>query len=227
MKKKILSILIFIVAIPAAVLLSMTVLRDVRHIALSLFVSVLSVVPFLLTFEKKEHSVTKLLLIAAMTALSVGGRLLFSAVPGLKPVTAMVIITGLYFGSEAGFLTGSMAALLSNFYFGQGPWTPFQMAAWGWIGFFAGLFREKLKKNPALLCVYGAAVGVLYSLVLDVEHAVYAEGVFVFSRYLAAVTASAGFTVLYAVSNVIFLLALTKPVGKILDRVIVKYGLET
>lgn len=226
MKKKILSILIFIIAIPAVVLLGVTVLRDVRHLWLSLIVSVLSVVPFLLSFEKKEHSVTRLLLISAMTALSVGGRLLFSAAQGFKPVTAMVIITALYFGSEAGYLTGSMAALLSNFFFGQGPWTAFQMAAWGLIGFFAGLLGEKLKKNTALLCIYGAVVGILYSLVLDVEHAVYAEGVFVWSRYLAGVTASVGFTVLYALSNVIFLLVLTKPVGKILNRVVVKYGLK-
>lgn len=68
------------------------------------------------SFERKQHTATKLVLIAVMVALSVVGRMLFFYVPGFKPVTAMVIITAIYFGGEAGFMTGALTALISNFF---------------------------------------------------------------------------------------------------------------
>ena len=73
--------------------------------------------------------------------------------------------------------------------------------------------------------MYGAAVGVLYSLILNFEHTVGVMGAFVPAEYAAVTVASLGFTAIYAVSNVAFLLVLKKPVGKILERVTVKYGL--
>ena len=224
-KRLLLSLILFLVAIPTAAVLGLTVLKNVRWLVWSLTVAALSVIPFLFTFERRRHSLTRLILIAAMVALSVGGRILFYAMPGFKPITAMVILTAVYFGPEAGYMTGSMAALLSNFYFGQGPWTPFQMAAWGLIGFFAGLLQKRLRKSLPLLAVYGAAVGVLYSLILNFEHTVGVMGAFVPAEYAAVTVASLGFTAIYAVSNVVFLLVLKKPVGKILERVTVKYGL--
>ena len=218
--------LIFLLAIPAAAVLGLTVLKDVKWVVWTVAAAVLSAVPFVLTLERRRHPLTKLILIAAMIALAVGGRVLFYALPGFKPVTAMVILAALYFGPEAGYLTGSFAALISNFYFGQGPWTPFQMAAWGLIGFAAGLMAKQLKKSLVLLALYGALVGVLYSLVLNFEHTVVTLGAFSWNEYVAVTVASLGFTAVYAVSNVIFLLVLYKPVGKILERVTVKYGLN-
>ncbi len=225
-KKRILSYLILLLGIPAVIALGFTVFSGVKYVYLTLVVTALSLAPFLITFERKDHTVTYLLLIAALTALSVVGRLVFSAVPAFKPVTAMVVIAAMYFGPEAGFLTGAFSALLSNFYFAQGPWTVFQMAAWGLLGFFAGLLAERLKKNIVLLCAYGAFAGVAYSLMLDVWDAMYLEGgAFVWSRYVLSVTSSTRFTVIYAVSNVVFLLVLAKPIGKKLDRIKTKYGL--
>ena len=146
-KKCILSYLILLLGVPGVIALGFTVFSGVKYIYLALAVAALSLVPFFFTFEKKEHTVTYLLLIAVFTALSVLGRLAFSAVQAFKPVTAVVVIAAMYFGPEAGFLTGALSALLSNFYFGQGPWTVFQMAAWGLVGFFAGLLAEKLKRT--------------------------------------------------------------------------------
>ena len=76
-----------------------------------------------------------------------------------------------------------------------------------------------------LLSVYGAFSGVAYSLMLDVWHAMYADGLFSWGRYVTAVTSSVGFTAIYAVSNVVFLLLLAKPVGRKLDRIKTKYGI--
>ena len=216
---------IFLLCIPLVVLLGATVFRGKQYAFISLAVALLSCVPFFLSFEQKKQSSSRLILIAVLTALSVLGRMLFYALPGFKPVTAMVIITAMYLGSEAGFMTGALTAVISNFYFGQGPWTPFQMFTWGITGFLAGLFARQLKGNRVLLCVFGALSGVLFSVLMDVWTALWADGTFLFSRYLAALAGSVPFTLIYAVSNVIFLLVLAKPIGKKLQRVLDKYGI--
>ena len=105
-----------------------------------------------------------MVLVAVMTAISVLGRF----IPFFKPITALTVITAMYLGGEAGFLVGSLSALLSNFYFGQGPWTAFQMLAWGLIGYVAGLIAESLKRNRALLLAYGVLSGIAFSLIMDV-----------------------------------------------------------
>lgn len=223
--KKRLSYLIFCLVIPTVVLGGVWLFRDRQYVWIYLCVAVLSCVQFFIHFEKSENDTRKLVLIAAMIALSVVGRIIFTPVPGFKPVTAMVVITAMYFGSEAGFMTGSLSALISNFCFGQGPWTPFQMFSWGILGFIAGIIARQLRENKVVLAIYGIVSGVLYSFLMDVWTVLSADGYFNFSRYLAAVAASAEFTVIYAVSNVIFLLLFAKPIGKMLERIKVKYEL--
>ncbi len=192
---------------------------------ISLCVVFLSCIPFFLAFEKRETSVRRLVLIAAMTALSVIGRIIFTPLPGFKPVTAFVVLTAMYFGPQAGFMTGALSAVISNFYFGQGPWTPFQMFSWGIIGFIAGLLSGQLKKNKVILCIYAVFSGVMYSMLMDIWTVLWADGYFNISRYLMAVVSAVQFTIIYAVSNVVFLLLFSKPIGKMLDRIKEKYNL--
>lgn len=82
--------------------------------------------------------------LAVMAALGVVGRTVFQLIPlpNFKPVSAIVIITAIAFGPEAGFMTGALTAFVSNFIFGQGPWTPWQMFCWGMIGFVAGRLQK-------------------------------------------------------------------------------------
>ena len=158
-----------------------------------------------------------------MVAISVIGRFIFAPIPGFKPVTATVVITAMYFGGEAGFMTGALSAVISNFYFGQGPWTPFQMFSWGIVGFIAGVAADPLKRSKIALVIYAVVSGVLYSLLMDVWTVLWADGYFNISRYIAAVISAVQFTVVYAVSNVVFLLIFEKPIGKVLERVKKKY----
>ena len=223
--RRIITYVVFLLCIPLVVLLGATVFQGKQYAFLSLAVALLSCVPFFLSFERKKQSGARLILIAVLTALSVLGRMLFYVLPGFKPVTAMVVITAMYLGSEAGFMTGALTAVISNFYFGQGPWTPFQMFTWGITGFLAGLLARQLKGSRVFLCVFGALAGVLFSLCMDVWTALWADGTFQVSRYLAALASSAHFTLIYAVSKVIFLLILAKPIGKKLQRVLEKYGI--
>ncbi len=208
----------------AAVILGALLFDDKLYAWVSLSIAVLTIVPFFLRFEKNRTKTVRLIILAVMVALSVSGRLLFAVVPFFKPVTALVVITALTFGGEAGFMTGALTAVLSNFYFGQGPWTPFQMVVWGTIGLVAGLLCAPLKKSPVLLCIFGVLSGVAYSLCMDIWSVLWMDNTVVLERYFTVVASSFPFMVIYAVSNVVFLLFLAKPIGKKLERIHIKYG---
>ena len=146
-----------------------------------------SAIPFYLVFDKRKAQARDLVPIALMAAICIVGRAAFSIVPlpNFKPVSAIIIITGVAFGPEAGYLTGALAGLLSNFLFGQGPWTPWQMFSWGLIGFLAGLLYKAglfgkvartsvddsgKRKKPVRLCVFGFFCGFFYGWIMNLYH---------------------------------------------------------
>lgn len=86
-------------------------------------------------FEVRRPQVSEIVLLAVMTAFAVAGRVAFYWAPQFKPVCAIVILTAVAFNAEAGFITGAAAGLISNMFFGQGPWTPWQMFGFGLVGF--------------------------------------------------------------------------------------------
>jgi len=212
-------------AVPFAVIPALAVIGSMafarkRHIIISLAIAVFALLLFAAGFEKKTTGTRRMVIVSVMTALCFAGRF----IPFLKPMTALTIITALYLGGEAGFLVGAMSALLSNFYFGQGPWTAFQMLAWGMIGLFAGIFSEPLRRNRILLLVYGAIAGLAYSFIMDIWTVLwYAEG-FKWNLYFSALGTAIPYTVSYAVSNVLFLALLARPFGEKLERIKIKYG---
>ncbi len=216
---------LLLLVIPAILLTGALLFRDKQYAWMSLGIAVAACIPFFLTFEKGKAGTRQMIAVAVMIAIAVVGRLIFAPLPGFKPVTAIVVIAALYLGGEAGFVTGALAALVSNFFFGQGPWTPFQMFTWGLIGLAAGLLAAPLKKHLVLLLIYGAAAGVVFSLLMDVWTTLWYDGAFNLTRYLAAVVTAGPFTLEYGISNVIFLLVLAKPVGGKLERIKTKYGL--
>ena len=202
-------------------------LGDRKYYFISLLIMGLACVPFFLRFERRKPQAREILVIAVMAAISVAGRCLFVVIPGFKPVAAITAITGFALGAEAGFLTGAMSALVSNMFFGQGPWTPFQMFAWGMIGFAAGLFskRGRVVHNKWFLVLFGIVAGVFFSFGMDIWGAMSTYGVFSVEAYKLALISAVPFTIVYAVSNIIFLLVLTKPVMEKLERIKMKYGL--
>ncbi len=185
--------------------------------------SLLCCVPFFLSFEKRAPSAGELVLVAVMTAFSAAGRFIFAPIPFFKPVSAVVMISGRHFGPQAGFMTGALSAIISNIWFGQGPWTPFQMLCWGLIGAAAGLARDILQK-PLPLCIAGVIAGISYSFIMDVWTVLSMNGSFTFGLWIAAITSALPVTAIYCVSNVTFLLVLNRPLGKRLERIKTKYG---
>lgn len=225
MVKKWISYLLICLLVPAIVVVGFLLFRDKVYAWISLCVVILSCAAFLLSFERSQQAVETLLMVAVMVALAVVGRILFQPLPSFKPVAAVVAVTGMYFGARAGFVTGAMTAVISNFYFGQGAWTPFQMFSWGMVGLLAGLLAEPLKRSVVVQVLFGAASGALFSLLMDVYSALWFDNALHLARYLAFVSSSLPVTVTYMVSNIVFLLVLTKPVGKIFGRLQQKYGI--
>lgn len=113
-------------------------------ILLALLFLQISSVPFFLVFDHRRPQARELIPVAVMAALAVVGRTVFSIVPlpNFKPCSAIIIITAIVFGGETGFLTGALTAFVSNFIFGQGPWTPWQMFCWGLIGLLTGIMKN-------------------------------------------------------------------------------------
>ncbi len=211
---------IALVLIPALAVAGSIAFDEKRHIFISLAIAVMALLVFFTGYEKKQVGTRRMVITAIMTALCFVGRF----VPVIKPMTALLILTGAYLGCEAGFLTGALTALISNFWFGQGPWTAFMMLALGLIGFASGLMSGVLIKNRPALIIFGAVCGAGYSMIMDIWTVLwYAEG-FSVKLYIAALGTSLPYLLSYAASNVVFLILLGKPVGDKLMRIKIKYG---
>jgi len=221
------SAIIFFILMPFVIYLGVTVMGDRKYYLVSIIIVLLACVPFFVSFERRRPQPREILTIAVMAAISVAGRCLFVVTPGIKPVTAITAITGFSLGAEAGFLTGATTALVSNFFFGQGPWTPFQMFTWGMIGFIAGLLgKTGMMHRKIPLALFGIFAGIFFSFGMDIWGAISSTGMFNKEAYIAALGTAMPFTIMYAVSNVIFLLLLAKPIGQKLERLKQKYGLR-
>ena len=218
--------LVLVVLVFPAALAAFALSGSKNYALISFAMVIMAMVPFLMLYEMKKPQAREWIPLAVMAAIAAVGRAAFAALPHFKPVSAIVIITGMYLGAQSGFLCGALSAVLSNILFGQGPWTPFQMLAWGLIGLFAALLGGILRKNKIVLAIFGALAGVFYSLVMDIWTVLWWEE-FSLSRYLAAIASSGVVMLVYAASNVIFLLLLAKPTGEKLGRVMKKYGLDS
>ena len=130
--------------------------------------AIVALAPFFISFEAERRRARDIMPIIVMTALTVAGRLIFAPVPAIKPVTALIIITGLCFGRDEGFITGALTMLVSNIFFGQGPWTPWQMFTMGLIGYLAGVLGSHgLLKHRWSIGVFGFLMVFLYGFILD------------------------------------------------------------
>ncbi len=225
MKKAIRFLLVFVL-IPVLVVLSYVTYKNKNYMLISFLIASISVAVMLLKYNNRDD-IRGAVIISVLIAFSVGGRFIFGMLPGFKPVTAITMIAGIYLGSEAGFLTGSLSALISNFYFGQGPWTPFQMFAWGIIGYIVGSRRMStiLKKNRLFVVIVSILSGVVYSLIMDIWTTLSVIKGFSLDLYFTKIITSLPFMAVYALSNVVFMLFLQKPIGQQIERIKIKYGI--
>lgn len=144
------AVLIFLV-IPALIALTVFLGSKRLYMPLSLLILVMIMAPFFMIFERRKPRAREVVLIAMMSALTVAYHTFFHIAFPVQIGTAMVIISGISLGPEAGFLIGAMSRFVCNFYMGQGAWTPWQMFCWGLLGFLAGLaFNREISKQNSI-----------------------------------------------------------------------------
>lgn len=155
-KRSIAAAAMILLAIPLTIYVGIYFFGDRKYYFISLLIILESMLPFALIFESRKPQARELVIIAVLCAIGVAGRVAFFMLPQFKPVVAMVIIAGVAFGCEAGFLVGAVTGFVSNMFFGQGPLTPWQMFAFGIIGFRrASCPQGAVARSRTALCVYG------------------------------------------------------------------------
>ena len=229
-KRTILAFVLILTAIPAVIFFGIFFLNDRSDYFISMCIIILSMLPFFLVFENRRPQAREVVVIAVMAALAVAGRAAFFMLPQFKPTAAIVIIAGVGLGAEAGFLTGALAGFVSNFFFGQGPWTPWQMFAFGIVGFLGGLIfrrkRGKWKHFHLWLCIYGGlSVLVIYGFLLDTASVFMGMGGINKAAFLAMYASGFPMNVIHGSATVIFLAVLGEPMLAKLERIRKKYGI--
>lgn len=156
-KRAILSALVIFISAPLTIYIGMAYFGDRKYYFISMMIIIETLLPFLFSANAKSTRSRELIIIAVLCAIAISGRVAFAALPQFKPICAIVIISGIAMGAESGFLVGCVSAFVSNFYFVQGPWTPWQMFCFGLVGFIAGLFANRgiLKCGRVSLSIFG------------------------------------------------------------------------
>lgn len=184
---------------------------------------------FFFSYERKKPQARELVTLSVMSAIAIASRAAFAMIPFCKPMSGIIMITGMAFGPGAGFLTGVVSAFVSNFIFGQGPWTPWQMFAYGVGGALAGWFykkkvmHEELRLQTAL--VGYAVIQLIVGPILDVC-SIFTMGQPVNGTYALAIFGSGLIpNLIHGVATALTLLLLTKPMMEKLNRMKTKYGM--
>ncbi len=172
-------------------------------------------------YERAHPTARVIALVATLAALAALGRIAFAPLPNVKPTTDIVLISGYVLGGAPGFAVGAVAALASNLFFGQGPWTPWQMAAWGGVGVggavLARIAGRELARLPlaAACAIASLAFGVVMNLYLWVTY----SGDHTLAKLVAISATSLPFDLAHAVGSMLFCLAF----GPALVRALARY----
>ena len=199
---------------------------DRHYILLSMICLVASMLPFYWHFEARQSEAREVVFIAVLATIAAFGRVAMAAVPDVKPTSFVVIMTGLVLGKEDGFLVGSTAAIVSNIFLGQGPWTPWQMFCWGMMGVLAGMLRQfKWAHNRYFLAVLGLICGFLFGWIMDLWYALVYVQPLTIKTFIAAYIASFYFDLAHGITTAVLLFLFYKSWYRIITRFKYKYGL--
>ena len=220
--------LLILFLIPLTIFIGIYYLGDKKYYFISLLIILETMIPFGFAFENRKPKARELVIISALCAIGVAGRTAFFMLPQFKPVAAIVIISGVAFGGETGFLVGAITAFVSNFFFGQGPWTPWQMFSFGIIGFLAGIMFQKgiLRKTKTDMCLFGfVATFVIYGGIMNPASVIMWQSNININMVLSSYVMGMPFDFIHAVSTVFFLFLAAEPMLEKLERIKIKYGL--
>ena len=203
---------------------------DRLYLIASVVLIIIAIVLFIRKYERNKPSTKDVVLISVMISLAVIGRLVFFMIPQFKPCAAVIIIIGIMLGKQAGFLSGVMTAFISDFFFGMGPWTLWQMIAFGVIGLLSAIIfnDERIQKMGGfakiILCSYGFVVTfVVYGFIMDTATVFMITDRPTVKIFLATYASGVVFNLIHGISTFIFLYLMANPLSKKIKRVLVKY----
>ena len=184
-------------------------------------------IPFFFCFEQRKPQARELVVLAVMCSLAVAARVAIP-LPNFKPIFGVIMITGIAFGPQSGFLVGAMSAFASNFFAAQGPWTPWQMMAYGMAGLVAGgvFYKTPLPRKPVCLAVFGFVIQLtVVGLLLDCCTIFTSLTVLKWSSVLVILTQGFPVNVSHSICTAVTLFLFSKPLLQILSRIQKKYGM--
>jgi|HigsolmetaAR204D_1030405.scaffolds.fasta_scaffold00128_4 energy-coupling factor transport system substrate-specific component len=209
-----------------ALLLAFPLFIQKHYLSVSLCLMAASFLPLMIRFEWKKMSGREIVILAVLGAVAALSRVPFASLPSVQPTTFVVILTGAVFGAESGFAVGALAALVSNIFLGQGPWTPWQMYGWGMIGWISGLLRSSFFiKNSFGRGLFGFLSGFAFNWLMNLWVILTVLDHWNWKGIAAIYGASFFFDLAHALSNVFFLAVFSNSWMKILLRMKKKYGL--
>lgn len=200
-----------------------------HYYLVSVAVILLAFIVFFVSYERKKPEARELVTLAVMSAIAVASRAAFAMIPFFKPMSGIVMITGMAFGPGAGFLTGVISAFVSNFIFGQGPWTPWQMFAYGVAGALAGFLRRKNIMHEEKKLMTGVIGYLIIQLIvgpiLD-TCSIFTMGQPVDGAFAIAIYGSGIMpNLVHGIATLLTLVLLCKPMMEKLERMKKKYGM--
>ena len=223
-KSRIATLIVFFVLIPLTLIVGSRLSGRAFYVTSTLVIVEL-LIPFFLAFEGRRPQARVVL--AVMCALAVAGRVAIP-IPSFKAIFGIIMIAGIAFGPESGFLVGAISALASNFFYSQGPYTPWQMMAYGAGGMLAGfVFAEgRLPRKPVVMGIFGfLAVAFFVGPLLDTCSVFLVMSRISLKGAMAFYISGFPVNLRQAVATAIVLLVLGKPLLEKLDRIKTKYGI--
>lgn len=225
--KSLFPLLIIAICIVLIISWQLFLAESVNVYIISILILMLSMCPFFFSFEKSNSTAREITLIATLIAIAVISRAAFYLIPQVKPIAAVVIASSVCLGAKLGYIIGAFSAFLSNFIFVQGIWTPFQMVAFGTIGFISGIVFKYIEANRINLAIVGFILSfVLYGLIVDMSTiiSVYGNNI-TLQGILSVYVSGIPFNAVFGVSTAVFLFIFGESFVKKINRVNIKYNL--
>lgn len=225
-KSNIVTLILFFLLIPATLFLGTKIPGRSYYITSTLMILEL-MVPFFMAFEGRKPQARELVVIAVMCAIAIVARTAIP-IPHFKAIFAVIMLSGIAFGPEAGFMVGAISAFASNFFYGQGAYTPWQMMAYGAGGMLAGFCfaKGRLPQKPWIMALFGFFATILWvGPLLDCSHIFLMLSAINRDSVLAALISGFPVNLSQAICTVLIMLLFGRPLLDKLDRVKTKYGM--
>ncbi|NIM44944.1 MAG: ECF transporter S component [Nitrososphaeria archaeon] len=185
----------------------------------------LILIAFFFKFGSSKNSSKEIALVSILGAVSAAARVPFAAIPGIQPSTYLITCSGYVFGPMTGFMVGLLTPLISNFFLGHGPWTPYQMFAWGLVGVSASYVR-RLKPGKRGLMVFSFSWGYFYGVIMNLWFWASFIHPLTFTTFIISLSRSFWFDTLHAIGNITFIAVLGMKTVGIFERYKKRFRVE-